>query len=196
VTAMQSLFVSFLNFLILGLVSFNTHAHETCSMPMSTALKKESLVERLLDAKAASGLTFDEIAASIGVTNAYAAQLFTAQAQLKPATTEKLKAIVPAISDEDLAQLQKVPMRSFDPVMLQDPFIYRLIEAMQHYGLGLKLLVNEKKGDGIMSAIDMYASMDILKGVMGEDRVVITLNGKFLPHVEQLVENNTAQLQK
>ena len=65
---------------------------------------------------------------------------------------------------------------------------------MQHYGLGLKMLANEKKGDGIMSAIDIFVSMDMIKGKMDEDRFVITLNGKFLPHLEQLTENNTAAL--
>ena len=75
---------------------------------------------------------------------------------------------------------------------MQEPFIYRLVEAMQHYGLGLKLLVNEKKGDGIISAIDLYVDMHMIKGKQGEDRFVISLNGKFLPHVEQMTENNTA----
>ena len=75
---------------------------------------------------------------------------------------------------------------------MQEPFVYRLVEAMQHYGLGLKMLANEKKGDGIISAIDLYVSMDMIKGKADEDRFVITLNGKFLPHVEQLTANNTA----
>ena len=32
-----------------------------------------------------------------------------------------------------------------------------------------------------------------VKGAEGEDRVVITFNGKFLPYVEQRVEDNVAQ---
>lgn len=55
---------------------------------------------------------------------------------------------------------------------------------------GIKAIVNEKFGDGIMSAIDMYATVEKVKGSQGEDRVLVTLNGKFLPHVEQRVENN------
>ena len=47
-------------------------------------------------------------------------------------------------------------------------------------------------GDGIISAIDLYVNMDIVKGTQGEDRFVLSLNGKFLPYVEQLTENNTA----
>lgn len=63
---------------------------------------------------------------------------------------------------------------------------------MQHYGESIKLLVNEKLGDGIMSAIDFYVTVDGVKGVAGEDRVVVTMNGKYLPHIEQLDANNTA----
>jgi len=114
------------------------------------------------------------------------------QAQLKPTTAAKLSKVVPGISADDLKAMQKIPFRSFDPTIMQEPFIYRLVEAMQHYGQGLKLLTNEKKGDGILSAIDIYVNMDIVKGTMDEDRIVITLNGKFLPHVEQLSVNNTA----
>jgi cyanate lyase len=153
---------------------------------------KEQLVERLLEAKAKSGLTFDQLAEKLGVTNAYVAQLMMNQAQLKPATALKLKEALPAISDEDIITMKKEPFRSFNPTIMQEPMIYRFVEAMQHYGEGLKLLVNERKGDGILSAIDIYVSMDIIKGTMDEDRIVITLNGKFLPHVEQLVSNNTA----
>jgi len=63
----------------------------------------------------------------LGVTNVYAAQLFVNQAQLKPTTAEKLKSICPGISDADLKLMQKSPMRSFDPAIMQDPLIYRLV---------------------------------------------------------------------
>nr|WP_269451038.1 hypothetical protein [Thermodesulfatator autotrophicus] len=44
----------------------------------------------------------------------------------------------------------------------------------------MKSVINEMFGDGIMSAIDF--SMDIQKQEDPKgDRVVITLNGKFLP---------------
>ena len=39
-----------------------------------------------------------------------------------------------------------------------------------------------------MSAIDVYVSIDKTKGRQGEDRVRITLCGKFLPHIEQSAE--------
>ena len=61
------------------------------------------------------------------------------QAQLKPATAARLKEAVPQISDKDLEQMMKVPfMRSFDPAIIQEPFVYRMVELMQHYGSGTK----------------------------------------------------------
>jgi hypothetical protein len=86
------------------------------------------------------------------------------QAQLKPATALKLKEALPSISDEDIVTMKKEPFRSFNPTILQEPMIYRFVEAMQHYGEGLKLLINERKGDGILSAIDIYVNLDIIKG--------------------------------
>ena len=71
---------------------------------------KEELIERLLKAKDDAGVTFDEIAKKLKVTNVYTAQLFMNQAQLKAKTAEKLKAIVPGISEEDLKLMQKCPM--------------------------------------------------------------------------------------
>lgn len=47
-----------------------------------------------------------------------------------------------------------------------------------HYGESLKALTNEEFGDGIMSAIDFYCDVEKMKGVGGEERVVITFNGK------------------
>lgn len=37
-----------------------------------------------------------------------------------------------------------------------------------------------------MSAIDFYCSVDKVQGVDGKDRVVVTFDGKFLPHTEQV----------
>ena len=106
--------------------------------------------ERLLAAKVASGKTWDEIAQALGLQNAYTCQLFLGQAQLKPATAEKLKKIVPAIDDGDLAAMQEPPMRGFDSEILKEPNVYRTYEAITHYGEAIKMLINEQCGDGIM----------------------------------------------
>ncbi|CAM9652788.1 unnamed protein product [Ascophyllum nodosum] len=84
--------------------------------------------------------------------------------------------------------MQRCPYRSFDHSVSDEPLVYRLQEAVLHYGEGLKSIINEKFGDGIMSAIDVFVTVEKIKGSQGEDRVVITFNGKFLPHIEQTKE--------
>lgn len=49
------------------------------------------------------------------------------------------------------------------------------------YGETLKEIIHEKFGDGIMSAIDYSMTVDKEENPQG-DRVVITMNGKFLPY--------------
>jgi cyanate lyase len=49
------------------------------------------------------------------------------------------------------------------------------------YGLPLKDVIQEKFGDGIMSAIDFTLTVDKEAAAAG-DRVVVTMNGKFLPY--------------
>ena len=56
------------------------------------------------------------------------------------------------------------------------PLLYRLFEIIQVLGPAVKAVINERFGDGIMSAIDS-SSGSSPKG----DRVLITLDGKFLP---------------
>jgi cyanate lyase len=68
-----------------------------------------------------------------------------------------------------------------DPVIPTDPLLYRFYEIMQVYGMPLKDVIQEKFGDGIMSAIDFRLTVNRLEDSNG-DRVVVTMNGKFLPY--------------
>lgn len=70
-------------------------------------------------------------------------------------------------------------------------FSCRLTEAVHHNGEAIKGIVNEQLGDGIVSAIDFFCTVKAIKGKNGEDRVVISMNGKFLPFIEQNVADIT-----
>ncbi|GJW39488.1 cyanate hydratase [Tanacetum coccineum] len=70
----------------------------------------------------------------------------------------------------------------------------RLNEAVMHFGESIKEIINEEFGDGIMSAIDFFCSVDKVKGVDGKDRVVLTFDGKYLPHTEHKVEHMVSRL--
>lgn len=124
--------------------------------------KLAARVERVLSAKKASGLSYDELANQIGVTNTYAAQLLLGQAKLTPATAEKLRQVLPEIEEADLVEMRdSFPMRSYDAELLKEPHIYRTYEAVTHYGTAIKGIINEQCGDGIMSAIDFYCDVGV-----------------------------------
>nr|GMD67787.1 cyanate hydratase [Ipomoea batatas] len=147
---------------------------------------QSSLVASLQDVRRDSGKTYSQIAAETGLTNVYVAQLLKRQAQLKPETVPKLREALPCLVDHQIQEMMRPPMRSYDPNLIQEPTIYRLNEAVMHFGESIKEIINEEFGDGIMSAIDFYCSVDKVKGVDGKDRVVVTLDGKYLPYTEQV----------
>mmetsp|Transcript_38218 Transcript_38218/g.95709 ORF Transcript_38218/g.95709 Transcript_38218/m.95709 type:complete len:226 (-) Transcript_38218:771-1448(-) len=156
--------------------------------------EKDDIITTLMDAKKRQGLTFDSIAHELGYTNAFTAQLFLLQAPLPASAAPKLQEILPSLPPSVIEEMQKTPNRRFDVDIVQEPSVYRLMEAVQHYGEGFKILLNEKFGDGIMSAIDFYMTVHKIKGKAGEDRVVVVLNGKWLPYTEQIAANNTANI--
>src|SRR5580693_1537546 len=70
---------------------------------------------------------------------------------------------------------------ALDAPVPTDPTIYRFYEVLQVYGPTIKELIHEEFGDGIMSAINFR--MDIAREPdPAGDRVVVTLDGKFLPY--------------
>ena len=103
------------------------------------------------------------------------------QATMNEEEANKLVAFLeldPAIS----TALMEFPLKgSLNEQVPVDPLIYRFYELTQVYGTTIKAIINEKFGDGIMSAIDFTMNIDKEENSAG-DRVVITLNGKFLPY--------------
>jgi cyanate lyase len=66
----------------------------------------------------------------------------------------------------------------------KEPLIYRLYEIVQTYGYAYKAILNEKFGDGIMSAITFSTKVEKETDPEGGAWAVITLRGKwyFRPH--------------
>ena len=85
------------------------------------------------------------------------------------------------LSDEAVTALQQFPAKGIGPTIPTDPLLYRLFEICFVYGYTIKELINEKCGDGIMSAIDFSMDIKKIEDAKG-DRVQITMNGKFLPY--------------
>ncbi|KAK3157760.1 hypothetical protein QOZ80_2AG0127590 [Eleusine coracana subsp. coracana] len=161
---------------------------------MEESSVKAAVVRRLMAAKVESGKSFSDVAAETGLTNVYVAQLLRRQAQLKPETAPALRAALPALTDELVDLMMQPPFRSYHPDIVHEPAVYRLNEAVLHFGESIKEIINEDFGDGIMSAIDFYCSVDKVKGADGKDRVVVTFDGKYLPYTEQKSEHMMSRM--
>ena len=140
-----------------------------------------AITEALLAAKKASGVSFSDLEAKLGRDEVWIASVFYRQATASP---EEAKQIIEAIgADESLIdELTICPLKgSLEPVIPTDPLIYRFYEIMQVYGMPLKAVIQEKFGDGIMSAIDFTLDVEKVEDPKG-DRVKVTMCGKFLPY--------------
>ena len=145
------------------------------------SLSKDELIATLLSAKKAKGLSFTDLGATLGRDEVWVASLFYLQAS---ASAEEAAALVGALglNAEVAALLQEYPTKgSLEPVIPTDPLIYRFYEIMQVYGMPMKDVIQEKFGDGIMSAIDFTLNVDKEENPSG-DRVKIIMCGKFLPY--------------
>ena len=60
----------------------------------------------------------------------------------------------------------------------KEPLIYRLYEILQNYGYAYKAVINEKFGDGIMSAVTFSTKVEKESDEQGE-WVKITMRGKW-----------------
>jgi hypothetical protein len=60
-----------------------------------------------------------------------------------------------------------------------EPLIYRLYEIVQNYGYAYKAVLNEKFGDGIMSAISFSTKVEKETDKDGNSWAVITMRGKW-----------------
>ena len=134
----------------------------------------------LLNAKKALGLTFADLAESLGHDEMWVAALIYRQASASPEDAAKLTDIL-ELGPDVARQLTECPVKGLGPVVPTDPLIYRFYEVMQVYGMPLKEIIHEKFGDGIMSAIDFTVTVDREENPDG-DRVKVTMSGKFLPY--------------
>lgn len=143
-------------------------------------MKKVDVTEAIFLAKSKKKLTWEEIANELGVGEVWITSACLGMNSMPSDIAEKLCVFLqlPEGSKDILVQY---PTKSWDRDIPQDPLIYRLYEVVGVYGDTLKEVIQEKFGDGIMSAIDF--SMDVKKQEDPKgDRVVLTMNGKFLPY--------------
>jgi cyanate lyase len=144
-------------------------------------LTRHEITEQIVIARLQKGLTWQQLADAIDKPVVWTTAALLGQ---HPIRAELGKVVVEMLGIDQSAVpvLAAVPMRGGLPTAVPtDPTIYRFYEVLQVYGGALKELIHEQFGDGIMSAINF--SLDVQKKPHpAGDRVVVTLDGKFLPY--------------
>jgi cyanate lyase len=144
-------------------------------------MERKQCTTLILEAKARAGLSFEDLAGTIGRSEVWTAAAVLGQAQMDAGEAEALTSKLGLGADVADA-LQASPMRgSLERDVPVDPLLYRFHEITQVYGTTIKALIHEKFGEGIMSAIDFEMSIDRIEDPKG-DRVKVTYSGKFLPY--------------
>ncbi|MFK7975189.1 MAG: cyanase [Halioglobus sp.] len=143
-------------------------------------MNKVEMTEMIIGKKLEKGLSWETIGNDLGMSPVW---VTSACLGMNSAPPEKASAIAQYLDlGDDVAEaLEAFPTKIWDQAVPTDPLIYRLYEVVGVYGPTLKEVIQEKFGDGIMSAIDFSMEVEKIEDPKG-DRVLLTLNGKFLPY--------------
>jgi cyanate lyase len=145
------------------------------------AMTKKEAAEAVRTAKARLGLTWAQLAEAVGRPLAWTTSALLGQHPMSRAEAEAATSLLD-LDDGVRQALELQPTRgALDSPVPTDPTIYRFYEVLQVYGPTIKELIHEQFGDGIMSAINFRLDVRRDPDPAG-DRVVVTLDGKFLPY--------------
>lgn len=143
-------------------------------------MTKEDVTTLILIAKKKQKLSWEGIAAKIGMSPVFT---HSACMGMNAFPADKAEALVAALGlpAEAAEVLAESPTKVWEQAVPTDPCIYRFYEIVGVYGPTLKALIQEKFGDGIMSAIDFDMSVERIENPKG-DRVEIKMSGKYLKY--------------
>ena len=139
------------------------------------------LANKIMLIKARKDLSFAQIVEGTGLSEAFVTAALLGQHPL-PADVAQIVGKKLDLSADDILLLQTIPVRgSIEDRVPTDPTMYRFYEMLQVYDTTLKVLIHEKFGDGIISAINFKLDVQKVSDPEGGHRAVITLDGKYLP---------------
>ena len=147
-------------------------------MTMTETMTKEDVTAMILSAKKQAGMTWEEMAAKIDMSPVWTHSAAMGMNAFPPEKA-KLMVSVMGLPQEAESVLAESPTKIWTQAVPTDPCIYRFYEIVGVYGPTLKALIQEKFGDGIMSAIDFEMSVSRVENPKG-DRVKVEMTGKYL----------------
>jgi cyanate lyase len=144
-------------------------------------MTRDEITQQIIAARIARALTWQQLADAIDRPVVWTTAALLGQHPISPEHGAVLVGVL-GLDDAAVNVLAAVPMRGGLPTAVPtDPTIYRFYEALSVYGGAIKELIHEQFGDGIMSAINFSVNLEKKPHPSG-DRVVVTLDGKFLPY--------------
>ncbi len=143
-------------------------------------MDKVAMTEAIIVAKKTKNLSWEQIGEAIGMSPVWTTSACLGMNSMPEDKATSLCQFMELPAEVSQA-LQDYPTKVWDQAVPTDPLIYRLYEIVGVYGPTLKEVIQEKFGDGIMSAIDFNMSVERKTDPKG-DRVVLTMDGKFLPY--------------
>ena len=147
-------------------------------------MNTEEMTRTVLAAKKSKGLSWDKLAESVGMSKMWIASCCYGENSMTEETATSLcKALDLGAEVKEALLDYSMKGASLGKAIPIDPLVYRFYEIMQVYGAAVKDVIQEEFGDGIMSAIDFKIDVARETNPKG-DRVVVTMNGKFLPYVK------------
>jgi cyanate lyase len=156
-------------------------ARAVADVALRKPMTREDVSDLIYSVKVQKDIKWSDVAKKVGESKEWVTAACLGQMTLTKPQAEKVGKIF-GLPLEAVKLLQVVPYKGSLPTAVPtDPLIYRLYEIVNVYGTTIKALIHEEFGDGIMSAIDF--KMDIVREPDPKgDRVLMTLNGKFLPY--------------
>lgn len=164
-----------------------------CQTNIASRVSEQSRI--LFAAKQEKRLTFEEIAKALGREEVACAAIFYGQAKASSEDCKRLCELLDIPSEKLEPLLYGLPNRGLTIDMPpKEPLMYRLFEIIQNYvslrvsssllnllthtlqGYAYKAVLNEKFGDGIMSAITFSTNVKKELDDAGNAWVVITLS--------------------
>jgi cyanate lyase len=147
---------------------------------MTEMMTKEDVTAMILSAKRTSGMTWEEIAEKIDMSPVWTHSAAMGMNAMPKDKAESLASVM-GLPQEAAVVLAESPTKMWEQAVPTDPCIYRLYEIVGVYGPTIKALINEKFGEGIMSAIDFDMQITRVENPKG-DRVKIEMSGKYLAY--------------
>ncbi|KAK5103895.1 Cyanate hydratase [Lithohypha guttulata] len=124
------------------------------TLDASAAVGLPASAKTLFDAKHKKKVSFEDISKAIGRDEVATAALFYGSAKASEDDIRHLAEFLEIDQSTLDAQMGGFPDRGRGIEMPpREPLVYRLYEIVQNYGYAYKAVLNEKFGDGIMSAI-------------------------------------------